>query len=281
MSMSRSQKPGMACPSTAPVAQRLAEIASDGAREEAAVLHGQRIVEAEALAEFVDVLGLDVHGKKEQHGIAAQPHQEEDGGEREEDHERGLGEPRDEIRAHARSVPDKVLGNTWRSSPQPSPPGRSAWRELPQRVVARSGRASQWSSASTARTRTRRPGRWTLGRPHACVPDGSPIFRSRRAQAVSATSRWARSRTAEGGRGLAPPSSRPGRGPGAGPGGARPRHAAPLGGGPWPRGAVLREGPRPDPRGHAGDRSATAGGGTRRDGRPRRADRARLAVRGW
>ena len=79
----------------APVAQRLAEIAAGRAREKAAVLHGQRIVEAEALAKLVDVLGLDIHGQEEKDGIAGQPYQEEDGGEGEEDHERGLGEPRD------------------------------------------------------------------------------------------------------------------------------------------------------------------------------------------
>ena len=53
-----------------------------------------------------------------------------------------------------------------------------------------------------------------------------------------------------------------------------------LGRGPRPRGAVVRQGPGPDPRGHPGDRSAAAGGGARGHGRPRRADRARLAVGG-
>ena len=52
------------------------------------------------------------------------------------------------------------------------------------------------------------------------------------------------------------------------------------GGGARPRGAVVRQGPRPDPRRHAGDRSAAARGGARRHGRPRRADRARLALHG-
>src|SRR3989449_3881646 len=74
--------------------------------------------------------------------------------------------------------------------------------------------------------------------------------------------------------------ARSGRGPGAGPGGARPRDASPLGPGPGPRGAVLREGPCPDPGGPAGDRSSAAGGRARGHGRPRRADRAGLAVRG-
>ncbi|HEX9421579.1 MAG TPA: DUF222 domain-containing protein, partial [Methylomirabilota bacterium] len=46
------------------------------------------------------------------------------------------------------------------------------------------------------------------------------------------------------------------------------------------RGAVLRQGPRPDPRRHAGDRSAVARGRARGHSRPRRADRARLAMRG-
>src|SRR5438105_9719246 len=58
---------------------------------------------------------------------------------------------------------------------------------------------------------------------------------------------------------------------------ACPRDAASLGRSPGPRGALLCQGPRPDPRGHAGDRSAPAGGGARRDGCPRRADRTPLA----
>ena len=45
-----------------------------------------------------------------------------------------------------------------------------------------------------------------------------------------------------------------------------------------PRGTVVRQGPGPDPRRHAGDRSAAARGGARRHGLPRRADRARLAL---
>src|SRR5438093_5322625 len=61
---------------------------------------------------------------------------------------------------------------------------------------------------------------------------------------------------------------------------ARARHAASPGRGPWPRGAVLREGPRPAPRGCGGGGGAAPGGRARRDGRPRRADRAGLAVRG-
>ena len=74
--------------------------------------------------------------------------------------------------------------------------------------------------------------------------------------------------------------TRPRRGPGEGPRGARPGDAAAPGPGPRPRRAVLRQGPGPDPRRHAGDRSAAARGGARRHGRPRRAHRARLALRG-
>ena len=73
---------------------------------------------------------------------------------------------------------------------------------------------------------------------------------------------------------------RPGRGPGAGPRGARPGDAAAAGPGPRARGAVVCQGPRPHARRHAGDRSAAARGGARRHRRPRRADRAGLAVRG-
>ena len=54
----------------APVAERLAEISSHGARNEARVLDGQGIVEAETLAELVDVLGLDVHRQEQQHRVA-------------------------------------------------------------------------------------------------------------------------------------------------------------------------------------------------------------------
>ena len=62
---------------------------------------------------------------------------------------------------------------------------------------------------------------------------------------------------------------------------ARALGTLPLAGpGPGPRGAVVRQGPRPDPRGHAGDRGAAAGGGAGGHGRPRRADRAGLAAGG-
>ena len=57
-------------------------------------------------------------------------------------------------------------------------------------------------------------------------------------------------------------------------------NAAAPGPGARPRGAVVRQGPGPDPRRHPGDRSAAARGGARRHGLPRRADRARLALRG-
>ena len=68
-----------------------------------AVLHGQGIVEAQALAELVEVLRLDVHGQEEKHGVAAEPHEEEDGGQREENDEEGLAEAREEVRAHQAS----------------------------------------------------------------------------------------------------------------------------------------------------------------------------------
>src|SRR6266852_724708 len=44
-----------------------------------------------------------------------------------------------------------------------------------------------------------------------------------------------------------------GRGPGTGPSGPRPGDTSSPRRGPGPRRAVLREGPRPDPRRHAGD----------------------------
>ena len=68
------------------VAQRLAEVPPRRARHEAGVLNGQRVIEAEPLAEFIHVLRLDIHGEEEQDRISSQTHQEEDGGEREEHH---------------------------------------------------------------------------------------------------------------------------------------------------------------------------------------------------
>ena len=61
---------------------------------------------------------------------------------------------------------------------------------------------------------------------------------------------------------------------------ARARDSAALGRSPGPRGALLCQGARPHPRGHAGDRSATVGGRARGHRRPRGADRAGLALRG-
>ena len=76
-----------------PVAQRLSEVAAHGAPHEACVLHEERIVEAQALAVLVDVLGLDVHRHEEQHRVAGQAHHPEHGREREEDDEHGLEQP--------------------------------------------------------------------------------------------------------------------------------------------------------------------------------------------
>ncbi len=87
------------------VAQRFAEIPERGAPDEPAVLDDQGIVEAEALAELVDVLCLDVHGQEEDDGVPAQAHEEEDRGQGEEDHERRLTETGQEVRAHGRSLP--------------------------------------------------------------------------------------------------------------------------------------------------------------------------------
>src|SRR5262249_60035190 len=52
------------------VAERLAEVAPDRAREEAAVLDDPRIVEAHGLAEARDVLGRRVGGQEQRGGIA-------------------------------------------------------------------------------------------------------------------------------------------------------------------------------------------------------------------
>ena len=61
---------------------------------------------------------------------------------------------------------------------------------------------------------------------------------------------------------------------------ARSGDAAAAGRGAGPRRALLRQGPGPDPRGHAGDRGATARGRARGHRRARRAHRAGLAPRG-
>jgi len=65
-----------------------------------------RSAEAQALPELVHVLGPVVYGQEEQHGIAAQWHQEEDGREREEHHHQGLPDAGEEISARRGSLPD-------------------------------------------------------------------------------------------------------------------------------------------------------------------------------
>src|SRR5205814_10508580 len=89
------------------VTQRLAEVAAQGARQEAPVLDGERIVEAEALAELVHVLRLDVHGHEEQDRIAREAHHREDRGQREEDDERRLAEARQDVGPHGPTGPSE------------------------------------------------------------------------------------------------------------------------------------------------------------------------------
>jgi hypothetical protein len=96
----------------APVAQRLAEVPAHGAAHEARVLDGEGIVEAQALPEFVGVLGLDVHRHEEEHGIAAEAHHAEDRGERQEDHERRLHETGEEVAPHGATVVSRAPGAT-------------------------------------------------------------------------------------------------------------------------------------------------------------------------
>jgi len=83
-----------------PVTQRIAEIAADRACEEARVLHRHRIIEAEALAELIHVLGLDVHRHEEENRIAGEADHGEDRREREEHDESGLGEAGHDVGPH-------------------------------------------------------------------------------------------------------------------------------------------------------------------------------------
>jgi len=83
-----------------PVTQRIAEIAADRACEEARVLHRHWIIEAEALAELIHVLGLDVHRHEEENRIAGEADHGEDRREREEHDESGLGEAGHDVGPH-------------------------------------------------------------------------------------------------------------------------------------------------------------------------------------
>jgi hypothetical protein len=98
-----------------PVAERLAEIAAGRAHDEARVLHGQGIVEAQALAELVHVLGLDVHRHEKQHGIAGQAAHREDRGEREEQDERRLAEAGHDVGPHGPTVVSLRGRGSWRA----------------------------------------------------------------------------------------------------------------------------------------------------------------------
>ena len=94
-----------------PIAERFAEVAAHRLRHEARVLHGEGIVEAQALPRLVDVLGLDVHGEEQEHGIPGQPHEEEHHGEGQEHHERGLAETGEEVAAHPDECTRTVRGH--------------------------------------------------------------------------------------------------------------------------------------------------------------------------
>src|SRR5262249_52791135 len=77
---------------------RLAEVAPDRAREEAAVLDDPRIVEAHGLAEARDVLGRRVGGQEQRGGIAREmQNREHDHGYAEED-EHGLPDSPQDVR---------------------------------------------------------------------------------------------------------------------------------------------------------------------------------------
>src|SRR6185503_712463 len=98
----------------------LTEVAAQEARHEAHVLDGQRPVEAELLADGIEVrlarAGLD----EEDRGIAGHAHEEEDHHREEDQGEQGVPEAPDDVALHGFSASCATSGYTGRGVSRPA-----------------------------------------------------------------------------------------------------------------------------------------------------------------